>query len=195
MKRLKQQLLTHIIRQNVIVPLCLLAGFFAMGPGPSVAGTMIGDKISENRQTIEIQLRGATEFGTVQLFQYLLGKTGQAGRVTATGLHLEPDSPHACRARWQVEVENVEANDLVQQLVAIIKELDPSGQNEVLYESPFIVTEGDLTLVKRAEPVVIGPDSALFIIGSLTGLPETMPEGHQITSGSRWSVVPGAGFD
>lgn len=154
-----------------------------------------GTEAADPQRRIEVQLRGANEFGGVQLFQFLLGRAAAVRSAEPVGLHVEPDTPVSCRASWRVTTSGEDAVTVAQQLVAIIKQLDPDAQNEVLYESPFVVTVGDLALIKRAEPVIINDNSVYFSIGVQTGVIDQPSDSASSLSTNRWQLLPGAGFD
>lgn len=195
MKRLKRNRVQQRAFPRLMVPGFLLLVALLMQVGTGLAGTALGDRVEQAKQRFEVQLLGATEFGTVQLFQYLLRQTEQVVAVEPSGMHLEPGNPEACRAVWQVAAKKSEPVEVVRQLVAIIKELDPVAQNEVLYSSPFVVAENDLKQVKQAEPLEIGADSAVFVIAGVQERGKISQSVRAISTQNRWSTLPGAGFD
>lgn len=177
-------------RFSATVLLALLVVLAAEGNG--LAGTTLGEAVEASAAKKEIQLLGATEFGTVQLFQYLLTRVEGVETVEPLGMRITPEEPQACRAAWQVAADTREPAEIVRQLVAIIKELDPDKQNTVLYEAPFVVAEQDVELLKRAEPLDISTRDAVFVIGSPG---EVAVEKYESTPNNRWMALPGAGFD
>lgn len=162
---------------------------------PAFAGEPVNVQELPAERPIEVYLNGATEYGSVQLFAYLLTKLEAVNRVVPIMLHVETDYPQRCRARWSVWTTSEDTTPLVEQIAKIISELDPNGQNNVLYESPFIVTERVLGQVKTAKPVIIVPDRLVFAIDSNRDRMQKMTDVQITPSINPWFALPGAGFD
>lgn len=175
--------------------LLLLGALLIFFPGAGVSDTSLAGKISVNSQYMEVQLVGATQFGVVQIFGHLLTKLESVKEVVPIEMQIITDTPQRCFAKWKLHVIEGENFEVVSQLIAIIKELDPDKENEVLYEWPFTVVRDDLILLTRTESVSIGPRDALFSIGSGMGDTDTVQPTYHFTSENRWFALPGVGFD
>ncbi len=175
-----------------VMVLCCLLWLWA---GMALAGVEAEGGEPAKPQRVAVHLIGATEYGAVQVFQHLLEHIISVETVQPVGLHLEPDNPAACRARWQVETDGRPAGVVVEQLLAIIKKLDPAETNQVLYELPFSATAEELALIKQLEPVLIQDDLLYFSIGVPLGLSGLGGGRPYVANGNRWQMLPGAGFD
>jgi len=186
----------RLMYNSNVINLCLAIALSValLTPVQGNAGSPLADQIVESRQRMEIQLVGADDLGLVQLFEYLLLQVNGVNSVEPLRMEMAAGDPHRSRALWAVEAGDVDSFDLVSQLLAIIKELDPNAQNKVLYESPFIVTEGDLVRIKETESVSIGPHGALFPLGQVLQRSDVAPE-SELPAGNRWSGMAGGGFD
>ncbi len=181
----------RLVGQFLLV--ALLTSFTAASV--TIAGEFEEEVLGTAPQPIEVQLAGATEHGTVQLFAYLMKKVPSVVEVEPLALHIEADYPQECRAEWQVVVQGGEVDDFMTQFADLINDLDPEKQNKVLYESPFIVTNGDVEQVKKISPVQFSRGRVLYTV-----------EGYQILQGdgvpsvkaansNPWLKIPGAGFE
>lgn len=143
----------------------LLIYFLLLGLcSTALAGTGLNDEGEAEAEVtrIEVNLHGVNRFGAVQLFDYLLGKT--TGIITSrkVSIRLVEDNPEKCQAGWSLRTAGRHVDDVQQEMMALIQDLNPEGQNEILYEAPFIVMKEDLEIVKQLIPFEAVPGYLAF---------------------------------
>lgn len=180
---------------RVVVQILLVAALVAWG-GVGIAGESEEEVLEVTTSTLEVQLAGVTEHRIVQLFAYLMEKATSAVEVQPVSLRIAADDPRRCRAQWQVIVRDSSDADFIWQLNDIINDLDPEKQNTVLYESPFIVTNGDVEQVKKIAPIQSSEGSILYTVEGYQVLPGDKQRGDvPAVSRNPWMLIPGAGFE
>ncbi len=162
----------------------------------AVAGTTLVEEPGPITAEVDVRLTGANEYGAVQLFAYLLTKVEPISAVVPVELHITSDEPQQCYGQWRLTGGKMEIGAIVEQLIKIINNLDPNGPNKVLYESPFIVRQGDVEQVKKIVPFLVSADRVIFVVAGYQD-EEMIEQGVQpvVKFANPWLQVPGAGFD
>lgn len=195
MKRLKKSNQKNHLRISWYTEFIIMVSVIFLFQNALVyAGESLQETNIAESEVVDVVLTGANEYGSVQLFSYLLTKVDSITKIDPVMMHIKTDSPDVCRVQWKVKLTNGIA-PFIGQLSKILNELDPREQNAVLYESPFIVTRGDMEQVKKAKLVITTVDSVVFTIGD-------SPEGKtgkiiswQDRTVNPWFAMPGAGFE
>jgi len=137
------------IKRLRILRAIVLACILAFSNPQAWAG---GVQEEEQPTSVEVVLHGVGNFGTVQLFDFLLRQVPGLVVVEQTGMQLDPQEPISSRSGWSVKVYGNGADQLQEELMAEIRKLDPEEQNDSLYEAPFMVTTDSLNEVKTIIP-------------------------------------------
>lgn len=191
---MKNNMSINKIKQVIAVLVCLvlLGGLSS----PLYAGGYEEAVEGEGANEIQLNLYGVNQFGAVQLFDFLLTKVAGVETLEQTNTKIIPTSPDECRAEWMISLVNGDVEYLQSELHKIINELDPDGQNDILYEAPFIVMKEDLELVKRIIPVNATLDYVAF--GVEGRIPERIAAVDPVMgndSMAPWYALPGGGFE
>lgn len=165
------------------------------GGGNTFAGEPGDEVLHASSMGVDVQLAGVSEYGVVQLFAYLLAKSEIVTDVQPVSMRLKADDPQQCRVQWQVIIKEDDPGKLVEQLTQIINDLDPKQQNTILYESPFIVTNGDMEQLKKVNLLHLVDDRVLFALEGYQEVSTDQEDAGQAVNRNPWLKIPGAGFE
>ena len=102
---------------------------------------------------VTINLRGAVNYETVEIFNRLLHNAASVSGVERIRMIITPSRPLRCLATWEVMTADEDTFLLEAQLYADIRKLDPNANNDVLRGMLFDVTAEDIEQVKTIRPV------------------------------------------
>ena len=110
-----------------------------------------GDQLEPLQVTIN--LRGAVNYETVEIFNKLLHNVASITSVERIRMIVTPSRPGRCVATWEVRTFEKDTFLLESQLYANIKKLDYENSGDVLGGMFFNATVDDIEQVKNIKPV------------------------------------------
>lgn len=145
---------------------------------------------------VTVTLRGADRQGVVQIVDYLLGSFPGVVEKKEGELHVVPVSKNECIARWQLTVSGLNGMDIESKLISTINSLDLQANNDIFYESPFIIIAQDLKIVKQIKSRKASKkDVMLSLLSEDFGPFVANHPKEYLHAENPWRLVPGAGFE
>ncbi len=183
--RYGQDVMKRAKRLLVVVLLCF------SGTGCSIANGSQPEGFAMGLHTFDVQLVGATEYGTVQLFSCLMEEVPGVTEVKAITLELDPNDPQRCRMQWQVKTHDRNVESFIGEFFEKIAAFDLKASNTLGCRSLPRVTSGDFAQVKKVFLRQALGNSMLYVVSGCS-LPYA---GAESVTANRWLEVPGAGFE
>ncbi len=113
---------------------------------------------------VMINLRGATRYETVEIFNRLLHEVASISAIERIRMIITPTRPGRCVATWKVMTLEEDTFPLERQLYANIKKLDPAGNNDFLDGLLFDTSSDALEHAKTIKPVSATLENLDFVV-------------------------------
>lgn len=109
-------------------------------------------KVPELRQ-VAVNLRGATEYETVEIFNKLLNSSPLLQNITRIRLIISPSRPGQCVASWIVMTLEEDTFYIESQLYGFLKNLNAEEGNDILSGLFFQASADDIEIAKKIIPI------------------------------------------
>ncbi len=124
-------------------------------PHPIESTEVVGKEVEKVAlREVIINLRGATEYETVEIFNRLLESMSLVSDIERLRMVIVPSRPGQCLATWKVMTVEQDTFTIESQLYGGIKKLDQEGNNDVLEGLHFSASEDDIEMVKKIKPTL-----------------------------------------